>query len=90
MGGSFRTSFARDGIVVCSTRDSGTPNLVREIIRDVPKPAIARRANTWDGQYGAGGIGEEGMPFFLSDFLLFACLAAWVTGIVIAVASLLI
>jgi hypothetical protein len=29
------------------------------------------------------------MPFLLSDLLLFACLAAWVTGMVIAVASLL-
>jgi len=29
------------------------------------------------------------MPFFLSDLLLFACLAAWVTGLVIAIASLL-
>jgi len=29
------------------------------------------------------------MPFFLSDLLLFACLVVWVTGIVIAVASLL-
>jgi hypothetical protein len=29
------------------------------------------------------------MPFFLSDFLLFVCLAAWVTGFVIAVASLI-
>jgi hypothetical protein len=29
------------------------------------------------------------MPFLLSDFVLFACLAAWVAGIVVAVASLL-
>jgi hypothetical protein len=29
------------------------------------------------------------MPFLLSDLLLFACLATWVTGLVIAVASLL-
>jgi hypothetical protein len=29
------------------------------------------------------------MPMLLSDLLLFSCLAAWVTGIVIAVASLL-
>jgi hypothetical protein len=29
------------------------------------------------------------MPFLLSDLLLFLCLAAWVTGIVIAIASLL-
>ena len=29
------------------------------------------------------------MPFLLSDFVLFACLAAWVAGIVIAAASLL-
>jgi hypothetical protein len=29
------------------------------------------------------------MPFLLSDLLLFVCLAAWVTGLVIAVASLL-
>jgi hypothetical protein len=29
------------------------------------------------------------MPFFLSDIVLFACLAAWVAGIVVAVASLL-
>ena len=29
------------------------------------------------------------MVFFLSDLLLFACLTAWVMGIVIAVASLL-
>ena len=27
------------------------------------------------------------MPFLLSDFVLFACLAAWVAGIVVAVAS---
>jgi hypothetical protein len=29
------------------------------------------------------------MPMLLGDLLLFFCLAAWVTGIVIAVASLL-
>jgi hypothetical protein len=29
------------------------------------------------------------MPFPLSDFVLFACLAAWVTVMVLAVASLL-
>ena len=29
------------------------------------------------------------MPFLMSDLLLFACVAAWVTGIMIAVASLL-
>jgi hypothetical protein len=29
------------------------------------------------------------MPMLLGDLLLFLCLAAWVTGIVIAVASLL-
>jgi hypothetical protein len=29
------------------------------------------------------------MPFLLSDFVLFACLAACVTGMVLAVASLL-
>jgi hypothetical protein len=29
------------------------------------------------------------MPMLLSDLLLFSCLAAWVTGIVIAIASLL-
>jgi hypothetical protein len=29
------------------------------------------------------------MPVLLSDLLLFFCLAAWVTGIVIAIASLL-
>jgi hypothetical protein len=29
------------------------------------------------------------MPVLLGDLLLFFCLAAWVTGIVIAIASLL-
>jgi hypothetical protein len=29
------------------------------------------------------------MAFLLSDFALFACLAAWVTGMALAVASLL-
>jgi hypothetical protein len=29
------------------------------------------------------------MPFFLSDFVLFACVTAWVAGIVVAAASLL-
>jgi hypothetical protein len=29
------------------------------------------------------------MPFLLSDIVLFACLAAWVAGIVLAVARLL-
>jgi hypothetical protein len=29
------------------------------------------------------------MPILLGDLLLFFCLAAWVTGIVIAIASLL-
>ena len=28
------------------------------------------------------------MPFLLGDFLLFACLTAWVIGMVIAIASL--
>jgi hypothetical protein len=27
------------------------------------------------------------MPFLLNDLLLFLCLAAWVTGLVIAIAS---
>ena len=37
-----------------------------------------------------GDEGEaEAMPFLLSDFLLFACLAVWVGAIVIAIASLL-
>jgi hypothetical protein len=31
----------------------------------------------------------QALSFFLSDLLLFFCLAAWVTGLVIAVASLL-
>jgi hypothetical protein len=30
------------------------------------------------------------MPMLLGDLLLFFCLAAWVTGIVVAIASLLI
>jgi hypothetical protein len=29
------------------------------------------------------------MPFFMTDFVLFACVAAWVVGIVMAAASLL-
>jgi hypothetical protein len=37
--------------------------------------------------------GEKGeaheMPILLSDLVLFLCLAAWVTGLVIAIASLL-
>jgi hypothetical protein len=38
---------------------------------------------TWaQGRY----LGRS-MPFFLSDLLLFACLAAGVSGLVIAVAS---
>jgi hypothetical protein len=43
-------------------------------------------------QYGAAQGRYRGgarMPFLLSDLLLFACLAAWVTGLAIAVASLL-
>jgi len=30
------------------------------------------------------------MPMLLGDLLLFFCLAAWVTGIVVAIANLLI
>jgi hypothetical protein len=33
--------------------------------------------------------GRVNMPVLLGDLLLFFCLAAWVTGIVIAIASLL-
>jgi hypothetical protein len=33
--------------------------------------------------------GGVNMPVLLGDLLLFFCLAAWVTGIVIAIASLL-
>jgi hypothetical protein len=38
---------------------------------------------------GTGEImGEARMPNLLSDLLLFLCLAAWVSGMVIAIASL--
>jgi hypothetical protein len=41
-----------------------------------------------DGQ-AQGARGGVNMPVLLGDLLLFFCLAAWVTGIVIAIASLL-
>jgi hypothetical protein len=36
-----------------------------------------------------GGTGRRHMPVLLGDVLLFFCLAAWVAGMVIAIASLL-
>jgi len=52
---------------------------------------IERRATWWNGSVARYGevAGEARMPFFLSDLLLFVCLAGWVTGMVIAIASLL-
>ena len=39
-------------------------------------------------QLARGGNGEPSMSVILSDLLLFSCLAAFVTGIVIALANL--
>ena len=50
----------------------------------------AKRSYLWDAN-GPAEDAEEAlsMPMLLSDILLFSCLAAFITGIVIAVASLL-
>jgi hypothetical protein len=58
----------------------------------IRESAIEQRARTLECQDGyapgreRGGVG---MPTLLSDLLLFSVLAAWVTGLVIAIASLL-
>jgi hypothetical protein len=43
----------------------------------------------WQAEIAREGNGEPFMSVVLSDLLLFSCLAAFVTGIVIAVANLL-
>ena len=50
-----------------------------------------RRAIAWSVKMAMhrGGMGRRDMPMLLGDFLLFFCLAAWVSGMVIAIASLL-
>ena len=59
--------------------------MIRELaIEQRPTPWRAKMAFA-QGRQG-GGVG---MPTLLSDLLLFSVLAAWVTGIVIAIASLL-
>jgi len=47
------------------------------------------RLSGWQPELARGGNGEPSMSVVLSDILLFSCLAAFVTGIVIAVANLL-
>ena len=54
---------------------------------------IERRPSLWNGKMTLHREevkgGERDMPVLLGDLLLFSCLAVWVVGIVIAIASLL-
>ena len=58
----------------------------------IRESAIEQRPAPWSAKMAIaqgrerGGVG---MPTLLSDLLLFSVLAVWVTGIVIAIASLL-
>ena len=58
----------------------------------VPESAIEQRLTPWPAKvpFAQGRErGGVGMPTLLTDLLLFSVLAAWVTGLVIAIASLL-
>jgi len=61
------------------------------MIRDGSESGIRRRTAPFNIKMAQHGELREGalMPFLVSDLLLFFCLAAWVTGMVIAIASLL-
>jgi len=54
---------------------------------------IERRQKLWNvkmtAAQGRRSKGRRDMPTLLGDLLLFSCLAVWVSGIVIAIASLL-
>ena len=57
----------------------------------IRESSIERRPKPWNVKMAMhrGGMGRRDMPMLLGDFLLFFCLAAWVSGMVIAIASLL-
>src|SRR5215510_8296779 len=58
----------------------------------VRESAIEQRSTLWGAKivfHREGKGGGIGMPMLLTDLLLFSVLAAWVTGMVIAIASLL-
>ena len=66
------------------------PDRLREIIRDVPKSGSKLRTIPLKvNMPWRGGVRGRVMPMLLGDILLFFCLAAWASGIVIAIASLL-
>jgi len=70
----------------------GTGRFTRWCLDSVARCCPSFDARLWECQYhvGTGEVsGRHDHAFFLSDLLLFACLVVWVTGIVIAVASLL-
>jgi len=58
----------------------------------VRESGIERRPGLWNGKMAnaQGRLkGRSDMPTLLGDLLLFSCLTVWVTGMVIAIASLL-
>ena len=58
----------------------------------VLESAIKQKAKPWSARmalHREGIRGGVGMPTLLTDLVLFSVLAVWVTGIVIAIASLL-
>jgi hypothetical protein len=67
--------------------DAGKKQLVM-----VRESAIEQRPTLWCAKivlHREGKRGGIGMPMLLTDLVLFSVLAAWVTGMVIAIASLL-
>ena len=59
----------------------------------IRESGIERRPNLWNvkmtAAQGRRSKGRRDVPTLLGDLLLFSCLTVWVTGIVIAIASLL-
>ena len=55
----------------------------------VLESAIEQRVTPWIVKIALHRGGGVGMPTLLTELLLFPVLAAWVTGLVIAIASLL-